>query len=542
MTVHTGQEGVGDLNDIDEGVHTGIEGGSGAGAGAPIATVLDGVTAHITIDDLAAVITQTADIQVISIVKGDDPTVSASWCVAGADDATSLPYWSVLGRSPTAPNEGHARTLTTSHVGVLVNATGTGQTQHVDGRYHMFQGADHYSAPNGQCYVQVDGATREAMGGAYARPANDATWSKWFTLGAFRRGLTPDITTLAEGAMGYFAIVTGVQFSQANMDAIWDAFDTGGGRNNTMVVTRAIEAAITDAGAGTLQWAGELNGNATAPHVNAAGADPPIYVDCTFELANYDLTRWAHFAGGAYSVASDEDAQAVEDVYDDVNGDVSFIESHEADFVLGDASVNRAVFGLSGDDDTNGSFTSFGRKSPTGECNVVYRSDAGANILGTAETSQVIFAGSPHLVQFFDTATTGTGTLRAKVDSDAVEALDASYVRASLGVLDIYSPAGRAVGPVPTTVSPLGWVYWHISVAADLESISAAIATAYAGASGQRAKYAAVLQAIIDGGFEASIIYAQAFWEGSVAQYTQEPSGTGATLTGVTYAAEGVSP
>lgn len=538
MSVHTGKEGVGDLNDIPEGVHTGMEGGSGAGAGMPIATVLDGVSSRVELDLAAESYTEAGNWHEVLLIKSTALAPTNYWSNIGNNDATLKPFHSVLVGDGAGADAGQQQATIVDDSVTVVNETASAATQHVDGRWHLIQGRDTVAAGTGTIGVQTDGAPRELLADTYTRFAVDATFPAFKTLGCIRRNVGGVPEQFATGTIGYYALITGVQLSQADMNVIWDAFDTGGGRSNLLVVTRAIQSVL---GAGTLQWAGELNGNRAPPHVNDAGADPPIYVDCTFERAEYDLTRWSYFPGSAHALASDEDAQAVEAIYDTADADITYLTAFEADPVLGGVSTTRFPMGIAQDDaDTGGSWTALFNDA-LGKLRAQAADDADAGVyLGT--TTEVVFDGAPNLVQLFDSAVVSTGTVKAKVNSGLLQTLDASYVRTALGVLDLYSPAGFVRGPTPATFSPLGWVYWHISVAADLETIHAAISTAYAAAVGQKAKYAAVLQAVVDGGFEDDIIFAQAFYGGSVAQHTEEPSGTGAILTGTTLAAEGVSP
>jgi hypothetical protein len=528
----------GGLGDAPEGVHTGIESGSGAGAGLPIATVLDG-TGYLAIDGLASVAyTQTGDFHEIMLVKAVDPTQFHYWSMV-ASDADIAHYRSVLNQTGNVGVEGYQRALVATTLGAI-NEVGTASTQHADSRWHLIQGADYYAAPNSTTYLQTDGAAREGPLGSLARAAVSGSYPKLFTLGCRRYGAGPTIDVLNPGVIGYYALVTGVQLSAAAWGRIHDAWDTGGGRTNLKAITNAIQAEITLAGSGTLQWAAELDGGRTAPHVNASGAAAPIYVNCTFERANYDTARWAYFTAGDYAIATAADAQAVEDVYDTADADISYIYAFETDNALGGPATSRATMGWSTSVDTNGTYGTHLRA--TGRLSTTYVNDVGGTVAaGTTSVADEIFQGDVDLIQVFDTAVGTTGQIKAKINSRSVDTVDASYDRTLLGVFDMYSPAGFARGPTPAVIPVLGWVYWHISVAADLESISASIEAAYSAAVGQYAKYQAVKAAIIAGGFEANIIYAQPFRQGFGADYTS-PGGGDATLVGVTYAAEGVSP
>ncbi|MGB0971330.1 MAG: hypothetical protein ACPGVG_10255 [Mycobacterium sp.] len=246
--------------------------------------------------------------------------------------------------------------------------------------------------------------------------------------------------------------------------------------------------------------------------------------------------HWAHFGVGAYALASEATAQAFEDLTNDNAADWSVVTVFEADPGLGDESTYRVVWSASGDDDTNGSFMIATRVNPTGELRQFARSDAGTDLIGQPNgTTNVVFDGTRRLLQHYD-ASLGSGNARhrAKRDSDAVDTLDATYSRAGLGVIDLYSPAGSVLGPDPVVSSALGWVYMHALVPADLESVGAAIQAAYAAESDLYAACNAVIDEIAA---TATPTYAQVFAQGVAARY-----GDDATIVGATYTLPGVSP
>lgn len=262
--------------------------------------------------------------------------------------------------------------------------------------------------------------------------------------------------------------------------------------------------------------------------------------------AAWEPQRLAHFGAEAFAQSSAATAQAFEDIIDTPGAPFSVVTICQADTALGDEATFRGLFNSSGDDDTDGSFVLFTRHNPTGELRAFYRSDSGVDILsGTPITTRVVFDGIAHIVQIFDTAIVSTGTLRAKVDSDSVDILDASYVRTSVGVLDLYSPAGDIRGPTPTvTGSMLGWVYFHALVGVDLEGSAATIETAFTNAFAGNPKnmhraclatLAAIEAAVGDPSTD--IHYAEIFRAGGSAAH-----GDTATLNGSTFVRAGVSP
>lgn len=107
----------------------------------------------------------------------------------------------------------------------------------------------------------------------------DASFPAYVTFGALRHSAGPTIVDFAAQKSAYAAIVEDHVATQANMDAVWDAFDTGGGRDGLSVVSDAINS---NKGAGVLQWAGPFDGHGS-PHYDAGPFGNPTYVNVTFE-------------------------------------------------------------------------------------------------------------------------------------------------------------------------------------------------------------------------------------------------------------------
>lgn len=244
------------------------------GASTPMVAVLNGTNAHIEIDGLAPVTyTQTGDTHMVYLVKKAAPSLTF-WSFIGNNDATLLPWNAV---EDMGSGTGELSALIRNQTTAALDFTGSSATNHADGEWHMLQASDQYTDPNGQVFLQVDGGTREASA-TYLRYAVDATYPKFFTLGALRRGVGGLPSGWDACKMGYYALVSGQKLSAANMDAIYAAFNTGGGRRNTRIITSTIQGLLSS---GTLQFAGDLNGS--APHVGPV----PICVNCTHEVASY---------------------------------------------------------------------------------------------------------------------------------------------------------------------------------------------------------------------------------------------------------------
>jgi len=206
-------------------------------------------------------------------------------------DSAAVRYWNHIGRTTTSfyspLNQDATGKMRFVQPGAVVG-TGSAATEHDDGGWHMLQSADQYSVPLGTAIVQKDGETRETLGTYTRLPFT----GDYFTLNGRRLGAGPTIDVLDTGTMGYYAVMEGADLSQADMDSIWDAFNTGGGRVNTRVITAAIEAL-----GGTVVYAVELNGQASGLHADPNGVGMPTYVDCTFEDADYMASEDLLFDG-----------------------------------------------------------------------------------------------------------------------------------------------------------------------------------------------------------------------------------------------------
>lgn len=249
-------------------------------AGSPnLAAVLDGDTGHITIDGLGADAYGQTKVATgyVMLVKSVTPG-SRFWASISNQNASST-YQIGLAATATGGAEGQARAVFVLNGSIKLNVDGPANTQHIDGAWHLIHSADHYNAPNGDVFVQVDGATRTLLGSylRYADPVHTMC-----SLGVLRRNVGPVPTGFSAGTLGYFARYDDEALDQDSWDAIAAAWDTGGGRQDTRRISEAIQGELTT---GAVKWAGQLDGS--RPHANPDSVAAPIYVDVDFELADF---------------------------------------------------------------------------------------------------------------------------------------------------------------------------------------------------------------------------------------------------------------
>jgi hypothetical protein len=264
-----------------------------------------------------------------------------------------------------------------------------------------------------------------------------------------------------------------------------------------------------------------------------------IYYNNKPEISITNLPElWAYFDLTAYASASAADAQAVEDQVVHPTNPLSVFTAYQTDLGLGDPKTQyRSIWSISTNVDTNGALVNCQRSSVTsGEGNAFSNGDGGSPDTVNYDFGYQTIDGNVHLIQWFDTAIASSSTIKVKQDDNALATLG-TWDRTTRTRYDWYSPAGSVRGPTPTTYSPGGWVYWHISVAANCESIATEITNAYNAGNNQYEKYQAVLQTLIGYGYGSSIILAQAFHPGSTADY-----GGDVGFVNVQYTREGVLP
>ena len=495
----------------------------------PMVAFLDGVTAHITIDGLGAVAYgQTTDTHQILLVRAVDPTDFHYWTTAGSSTAQ---FHSLINSVGTASLEGHTRAVRFAGVGL---ATSTANSQCADGGWHLLQGAGQYTGPNATVYLQTDGMTRESAG-TYARVAG--TCDK-VTIGARRHSSGPSvIDEIVPGHVGYFALITGVQLSQGDMDVIWAAFDTGGGRSNTRRITEAIQSVL---GAGTLEWAGGLDGK--LPHVNTAGAAAPIYVDAVLERAGpvgFHSPLYAYMPTGSYIRASDADATAINTIIKSTDDPLTVLCVMGSDPELGAA---QELFSASTNVDSNGSLWRV-RNVTSKPAFEVFDDDAG--VLRFALHTDVIFDGRLNHVMHVETAVASAAQTKGSVNGAAFVNYGATWLRSSLGQLDWFSYSGGIRGVVPDNINAeFGHCYFRCVVDEDLTSDRVAIWDAFndalAGDFINMPQAIAAMLAAIETAVTVpatNIIYAEEYTQDSVASY-----GDTAIKVGVTFTAAGVTP
>lgn len=247
---------------------------------------------------------------------------------------------------------------------------------------------------------------------------------------------------------------------------------------------------------------------------------------------------WAYYDATAYGECSAANSQELEDALLSAADPYSVFTAVEACPVLGDGSVYRAHWSLWNNLDNNKTGINGSQRSlsPVGQGQSFFKPDAGAPNVAHNHPDPPTCLGDLRLVQVVETAAASVATWRVQVDGGVKTAIG-TYDRSTALRYDHYSPAGSVRGPIPTTFSPLGWVYWHISVAADCNASTDQIWLDYDAGLDQLQKYRAVLARLVADGYEDDIIFAQAFHPGSVADY-----GDDVTLTNVIYTPAGVSP
>lgn len=276
---------------------------------------------------------------------------------------------------------------------------------------------------------------------------------------------------------------------------------------------------------------------ASGPNVHVGSSGEHIYLGEGGAGVPPAPLKWANFAAGAYAEMSAADTQLVEDVYNASGGDISYLASWEADLSLGGPTTARYPFSFSTSVDTNGTTMALARHT-NGRINLFFWDDAGGTVADGFGPAGVdtLFQGDEDFCQWWDFATGTTGAIQMQAPGSIIDDIDTSYDRTKVGVFDRFAVSGWTRGPVPTVASILGWTYFTIVVAADTRGIRATVEADVLAASGQLAKYNAAISALVAGGFAAQIIHAQAYYEGSTADY-----GDDATIVGATYSeAEGV--
>ncbi len=248
----------------------------------PRAVIIDRQGSHVRLPDVTA---GDAGYQ----ADGD----FVDFIIVSADHEEDSNYWTFLGSNvvgPTGPamtninagagSGGLLRSVIRDPANAIVQlAQSTLPFQDRD--WHLCVGQDIWNAINaGLNFSKVDGAAREgAHVDTYTRWAVVPGRMQWFALGGWLRGPDPPVfLAQAKGRIAYYARVASEGFSNAELNVVWDAFNTGGGRHNLWHVTRAIIAAITT---GTILWAGGLDG-CSKPHVGSW----PEYIDPQFETAD----------------------------------------------------------------------------------------------------------------------------------------------------------------------------------------------------------------------------------------------------------------
>lgn len=501
-----------------------------------LAAVFNGTTSHITIDGLAADAYGQTKVATgyVMLVKASPP--SSRWWVsfANTDD---------LGTYSTMLN-----TLSTKMQGVVVfegstklNVTGPAQTQHVDGEWHLIHGADHYDDPNGKVYGQVDGATRSLLG-TYARFVSPTPNNSMFSLGVLRYKSGPTFFGRKAMIIGYLARYDDEILDQAAWNRIFAAFDTGGGRYDTRVITEAIRGELV--GAGSLKWAGALDGS--LPHVNPDAVADPIYVDITFEPANYIAPKYAYMTTGAYMRASNADAATINAIIKSAAGPITVIGVYGADPELGSKTTYRELFGAANQIDTGGSLWLVTRQSVNGFYRFAAYDDS-TNVLRLGDHSETIYDGSVYQFVHVETAVASVAQTKAAINGAAFENLGATWLRSSLGQLDWFTYVGGIRGAVPDVVNTsLGHEYCRFVIDEDLTADLADIWGAFNDVllddltnmpAAIAAMKTAIETAVTDPGPDGNIIYAEEYIEGSVATH-----GDTAIKVGVTYTPAGVTP
>jgi hypothetical protein len=240
-------------------------------------TILNGINGRIHLDFLAPVgFIADKTMWRVFIVKAPAASTGIIWHNTACDDVTLIPLCN-MGADLT----GKMQSVIFNQAGLAKNFIGSAATEHLDDVWHMLQYVDRVGGASpftGELTIQKDGLARETTT-TYSRSGMvDATFPKWYTLGVLRRGPVPSVGPFKAGCMGYHSLITGVDPSQGDMDDVWDSFNTGGGRSSTLRITEAIQSVV---GAGTVRWAGGLDG--TLPHVGLM----PTYVNTTLELANW---------------------------------------------------------------------------------------------------------------------------------------------------------------------------------------------------------------------------------------------------------------
>lgn len=497
---------------------------------APYAAALNGTSSWINLDGLAADAYGQTKIATgyVMLVKSVTPGSRYWAALANADDLGTY-------QTPLAALSGKLSATIVLAGTTKQNAQGPAQTQHVDGEWHLIHGADHYGDPSGLAYRQVDGATRSFLG-AYVRFASPTPDYSMFSLGVLRYKSGPTFFGYSAGTLGYFARYDDEILDQASWDAIFAAFDTGGGRSNTRRITEAIQNELTT---GTLKYAIALDGS--APHVDPDSVGAPTFVDVEFEPANYVAPKYAYMTSGAYMRASDADAATINANIKSAATPFTMIAVMGSDPELGDVNTFRVFFGASTNVGSAGSY--YQVRNIFGKYRLDVVRDDGTNIRN-ADTLPIVTDGHVNQWLHVETAVASVAQTTVSINGVAFVNLGATWLRTELGQLDWFAYAGQIRGPVPTINPELGHCYFRAVIDEDLTADRTAIWDAFNDVlqddlSNMPAAIAAMLAAI-----EAAvtvpadnIIYAETYTPDSVAHY-----GDTAIKVGVTFTPAGVTP
>lgn len=238
-----------------------------------LAASFDGVSGYATIDDIAefAYANTSPAVHHVLLVKAPAVTVEQQ-LISVTPNVATYPRQTFRG----AASNGAQRVAVQQSGPLVQDVTGTDVFQ--DGEWHLIQWSTWLDGGQMKIYHKVDG---EALVGPDADTFTPFVW-------------TPEKLVLgsgwANGAVGfvrvdlaYYAMFTGEQWEEAKWDALYDAWATGGGKEDLTAITDAIlEGLENDA---RLRWAGALDGNPghVAPH-----GDITYTGGVTFEPALFD--------------------------------------------------------------------------------------------------------------------------------------------------------------------------------------------------------------------------------------------------------------
>jgi hypothetical protein len=157
-----------------------------------------------------------------------------------------------------------------------------------DDTWHLFMSLDAEEAfDRGRIYLKTDGAPRLPRAFQHVRGFDeDPSFPLWCTIGALRRGALGAPAAYSDDMdVIYMAHISDCVPSDAQMDAVWTAFNTGGGRTDLQAITDAVQSVVTSVGTGQIDWAGPVDGT-TPSHVDAVGAGLPVLVNTSVDIAD----------------------------------------------------------------------------------------------------------------------------------------------------------------------------------------------------------------------------------------------------------------